>query len=135
MKNLPIKYNNFIPFNGYFAMCLFDTIYIRNCNKNKKVHKSTINHEGIHLCQMEDFVPNENNKRWKTILGGCIFYILYFIEWLIKLLISGFTFGKVKAYSSISFEQEAYNNQYYYTYQDNRKRFAWKKYIFKLVWK
>lgn len=133
MKNLSIKYNKLIPFKGFFAMCLFDTIYIRDFNKDKKVHKSTINHEGIHLCQIEDFIPNTNNKKWKTILGGCIFYVLYFIEWLIKLIISGFTLGKVKAYRSISFEQEAYNNQYDYTYQDNRKRFAWVKNMFKLV--
>lgn len=133
MKNLPIKYNNFIPFPGYFAICLFGTIYIRNCYKNVVVSKTTINHEGTHLCQIEDFVPNPNNKRWKTILGGCIFYIIYFIEWLIKLLFSAFTLGKVKAYRSISFEQEAYNNQYDYEYQDNRKKFAWCKYIFKLV--
>ena len=133
MKNLSIKYNKLIPFKGFFAMCLFDTIYIRDFNKDKKVHKSTINHEGSHLCQIEDFIPNTNNKKWKTILGGCIFYVLYFIEWLIKLIISGFTLGKVKAYRSISFEQEAYNNQYDYTYQDNRKRFAWVKNMFKLV--
>jgi hypothetical protein len=63
MKNLPIKYNNFIPFPGYFAICLFGTIYIRNCYKNVVVSKTTINHEGTHLCQIEDFVPNPNNKR------------------------------------------------------------------------
>lgn len=114
-------------------MCLFGIIYIRDFNKDRKVHKSTLNHEGIHLCQIEDFIPNKNGKKWKTIFGGCIFYILYFIEWLIKLVISGFTLGKVKAYRSVSFEQEAYNNQYYYTYQKNRKRFAWFKYVFKLV--
>lgn len=133
MKNLPIKYNNLIPFKGFFAICLFGVIYIRNFNKNRKVYPSTINHEGIHLCQIEDFVPNKTNKRWKTILGGCIFYILYFIEWLIKLLVSAFTFGKVKAYCSISFEQEAYRNQYDYSYQETRTKFAWAKYIFKLV--
>jgi hypothetical protein len=133
MKQLPIKYNKWIPFKRFFAMCLFGIIYIRDFNKDRKVHKSTLNHEGIHLCQIEDFVPNKNGKKWKTIFGGCIFYILYFIEWLIKLVISGFTLGKVKAYRSVSFEQEAYNNQYYYTYQKNRKRFAWFKYVFKLV--
>lgn len=133
MKQLPIKYNKWIPFKRFFAMCLFGIIYIRDFNKDRKVHKSTLNHEGIHLCQIEDFVPNKNGKKWKTILGGCIFYILYFIEWLIKLVISGFTLGKVKAYRSVSFEQEAYNNQYYYTYQKNRKRFAWFKYVFKLI--
>lgn len=133
MKQLPIKYNKWIPFKRFFAMCLFGIIYIRDFNKDRKVHKSTLNHEGIHLCQIEDFVPNKNGKKWKTIFGGCIFYILYFIEWLIKLVISGFTLGKVKAYRSVSFEQEAYNNQYYYTYQKNRKRFAWFKYVFKLI--
>jgi hypothetical protein len=80
MKDLKIRYNKIIPFRGYFAMCLFNTIYIRDFNKYRPVYKSTINHEGIHVCQMEDFVPNLNNRKIKTILGGCIFYILYFIE-------------------------------------------------------
>ena len=133
MKNLKIKYSKLIPFKGYFAICLFGVIYIRDFNKHRSVYKSTINHEGIHLCQMEDFISNPNCKKWKTALGGCIFYILYFIEWLIKLFISGITFGKIKAYRSISFEQEAYNNQYNYDYQDVRKRFSWMKYLFKLV--
>jgi hypothetical protein len=133
MKQLPIKYNKWIPFKRFFAMCLFGIIYIRDFNKDRKVHKSTLNHEGIHLCQIEDFVPNKNGKKWKTIFGGCIFYILYFIEWLIKLVISGFTLGKVKAYRSVSFEQEAYNNHSNYTYQDTRKRFEWIKYIFKII--
>ena len=124
MKDLKIKYNKIIPFRGYFAMCLFNAIYIRDFNKHRPVYKSTINHEGIHVCQMEDFVPNRNNRKIKTILGGCIFYILYFIEWLIKLLISISTCGKIKAYRSISFEQEAYCNQYNYDYQKTRSRFA-----------
>lgn len=133
MKDLKIKYNKIIPFRGYFAMCLFNAIYIRDFNKHRPVYKSTINHEGIHVCQMEDFVPNRNNRKIKTILGGCIFYILYFIEWLIKLLISISTCGKIKAYRSISFEQEAYCNQYNYDYQKTRSRFAWTKYIFKFA--
>jgi hypothetical protein len=80
MKELRIKYNKFIPFNGYFATCVFDTIYIREHNRHKIVSKGTINHEGVHLCQMEDFIPNPNNSKWKLYLGGCIFYIVYFIE-------------------------------------------------------
>lgn len=133
MKQLPIKYNRFVPMKGYFAICLFGTIFIRNHNKNVPVSKKTINHEGIHLCQIEDFIPNANNKKWKTILGGCVFYIIYFIEWLIKLLLSVFTFGKIKAYYSISFEQEAYNNAPNFKYQDSRNRFEWLKYVFKVV--
>jgi hypothetical protein len=57
----------------------------------------------------------------------------YFIEWLIKLIISAFTLGKVKAYRSISFEQEAYQNEKDFKYRDSRKRFNWLKYIFKIV--
>jgi hypothetical protein len=67
------------------------------------------------------------------VLGGIIFYMVYFIEWLIKLIISGFTLGKVKAYRSISFEQEAYQNEKDLKYRDVRKRFCWLKHIFKLV--
>ena len=52
MKQLPIKYNKLIPFKGYFAICLFGKIYIRDFNKDREVDKSTMNHEGIHLCQI-----------------------------------------------------------------------------------
>ena len=43
-----------------------------------------------------------------------------------------FTLGKVKAYRSISFEQEAYDNQNNLNYLKNRKRFNWVKYILKV---
>lgn len=94
---------------------------------------TTMNHEGIHVCQAEDLVP-ENLRKYKffMIIGFIIFYLLYFIEWLIKLFVS--IFVRCDAYYSISFEQEAYNNQLDYDYQDHRKRFTWTKYIFKL-WK
>lgn len=130
MRNLPIKYNKIIPFPGYFAICLFGIMFIRDKYKNVKIVTSTINHEGIHVCQALDFV---NHIEKLKVLGFIIFYLLYFIEWLIKLIISIFTAGNVKAYRSISFEQEAYDNQYNYDYQDTRKKFAWLKYIFKLV--
>jgi hypothetical protein len=84
----------------------------------------------IHVEQQLDFVGG-NEKFY--ILGGIIFYIWYFIEWLIKLLISGFTLGKVKAYRSISFEQCAYENDQNLKYRKYRKRFHWLKYVFKVV--
>jgi hypothetical protein len=68
-----------------------------------------------------------------NILGGIIFYVWYFIEWLIKLIISGFTLGKIKAYQSISFEQEAFKNDQNLKYATYRKKFNWLKYIFKIV--
>lgn len=129
---MKVIYNKFIPFPGFFAVNLFGIMFVREEFKNRKISKTTYNHESIHSEQMLDFVGG-NNKL--LIFGGIIFYILYFIEWLIKLIISGFTLGKVKAYRSISFEQEAYANERNYNYLKARKRFTWCKYIFKLVWK
>ena len=88
-------------------------------------------HESIHLQQELDFVFGCEKL---YILGGCIFYILYFIEWLIKAIISLFTGFKIKAYYSISFEQEAYKNQKDLNYLKTRKRFSWIKNIFKVIW-
>lgn len=129
---MKIVYNKLIPFPRFFAINLFGTMFIREEYKERKISKSTYNHESIHSEQMLDFIGG-NEKLY--VLGGCIFYILYFIEWLAKLLISCFTLGKVRAYRSISFEWEAYNNEKNYNYLENRKRFAWTKYIFKLAWK
>lgn len=112
---------------------MFGTIIRRIKYKDTPVSMTTMNHEGIHVCQAEDFVPEKLRKyKFFMIIGFIIFYLLYFIEWLIKLFVSIFVI--CNAYYSISFEQEAYNNQLDYDYQDHRKRFAWTKYIFKL-WK
>lgn len=129
MKDLKVICNEFIPFPGFSAMMLFGKIFRRQEYCRRPIPKTTINHEGIHLCQALDFVGNNENLQF---LGFCIFYICYFIEWLIKLIFSIFTFGKVKAYRSISFEQEAYLNEDNFDYQDERKSFEWVKYLFKL---
>lgn len=127
---MKIIYNKWIPFPNYFAINLFGTMFVREEYKDRKISEIIYNHESIHSEQQLDFVGG-NEKLY--ILGGIVFYMAYFIEWLIKLIISGFTLGKVKAYRSISFEQEAYQNKKDLKYRDNRKRFNWLKYIFKLV--
>ena len=129
---MKIVYNKWIPFPGFFAMNLFGVLFIREENRYKEIGKITYNHENIHTSQMLDFVGS-NEKL--LIVGGLLFYMVYLVEWLIKLIITGFTLGRVKAYKSISFEQEAYTNQYDLLYLENRKSFSWTKYIFKLVWK
>lgn len=127
---MKIIYNKWIPFPNYFAINLFGTMFVREEYKDRKISEITYNHESIHSEQQLDFVGG-NEKLY--ILGGIIFYMVYFIEWLIKLTISGFTLCKVKAYRSISFEQEAYQNEKDLKYRDNRKRFCWLKNMFKLV--
>lgn len=128
--DIKLKYSKIIPFKGFYACTIFNCIFRHPKYKNRKLSKTTYNHEMIHVEQQLDFVGG--NERL-YILGGIIFYMIYFIEWLIKLIISGFTLGKIKAYRSISFEQEAYQNEKEFEYRDNRKRFNWLQCIFKVV--
>ena len=108
-----IVYNKFIPFKGFQAINLFGFIFTR-----KKVLKpNTINHENIHTAQMKETLY-------------IFFYLLYCIEYLIRFI----TYLIKKqdlydAYKNISFEQEAYQNEYRLTYLENRKHFSWIKYI------
>lgn len=122
MKQLKSKYSSVIPFNGFYAIMLFGTLIRRNEYKGTKIPLHTLNHEGIHVCQAEDFC--------KGFIGFICFYLLYFIEWFLK-LIPCFLSGN-NAYRSISFEQEALDNDLQLDYQDNREKFAWAKNIFKL---
>ena len=122
MKNLKIVYNKFIPFKDYYAITLFDRMVIREDRKKEPLKKNYINHESIHQAQSRDFGIG--------FCGYFIFYFLYLLEWILKLPWGLFGYD---SYKSISFEQEAYNREYDYTYLDKRKRFYWLKYIFKVV--
>ena len=126
-KEVKLAYSKVIPFRGFYAITLFGTVIRREKYRNYPLDPVTYNHEGIHICQAEDLC--------KGFFGYILFYLLYILEWLFKCIISLFTLFKVRAYMSISFEQEAYNNEKDMLYQDKRKKFAWAKYIFKLVWK
>lgn len=113
MKNLKIVYNKLIPFKGYSAITLLFWMFVR---KGTNISKHTINHENIHF---------EQEKELLFVL----FYIIYCIEYIIKVII---TFNHDKAYRSISFEQEAYKYMYDKQYIDNRKHYNWLKYVFSL---
>lgn len=126
---LKLKYSKWLPFNNFYALTIFNNLIRRDKYKNYPISKKTYNHESIHLQQELDFVFGYEKL---YILGGCIFYIFYFLEWLVKLIISIFALGKVKAYYSISFEQESYDNQNNLNYLKTRKRFNWVKYILKV---
>lgn len=120
---MKIIYNSIIPFKGFLAINLFGILFVRNEYKNNGLTQSTINHESIHTEQIKE-------------LGYVFFYILYFIEWLIKIPFSWFMKNprgvKNWAYKSISFEQEAFYNSKDYTYLDNRKHYNWFNFIFKM---
>lgn len=105
---MKIIYNNLIPFKGFSAINLFGVLFVRR--ECKPVTPHCINHEKIHTAQMKEL--------W--YVG---FYILYVFEWLYRLL-----FHRKTAYKGISFEVEAYSNQYNYKYLKTRSKFAqWRK--------
>lgn len=95
----------FIPFPGFAGINLFGVLFVR---KNVVVTERMLNHEKIHTAQMKE-------------LGYIFFYIIYLLEWLVRLFLPG------NAYRNISFEREAYmydSKKYYPLY---RKRYAmWK---------
>ena len=108
-----IVYNKVIPFKGFRAINLFGILFVRLNNDGSRptITERLINHESIHTAQMKEllYVP---------------FYLLYFLEWIVRLFVN-----HASAYRSISFEREAYYNEYYYTYLSHRKPFAWLNYI------
>lgn len=125
MRPLKLAYSKIIPFSGWYAITIFNYLIRREEYKNTPIETITYNHESIHQAQAYDFGIG--------FCGYFIFYILYFLEWLFKAILSIFTGFKVKAYYSISFEQECFKHQTDLQYLDNRKPFSWVKYIFKLV--
>lgn len=106
---MKIVKNKILPPKGFSAINLFGILF---CKPNTRISDTLINHESIHTEQMKEmlYVP---------------FYLLYVIEWLIKL------FCKGNAYRNISFEREAYDNQYNLDYLKTRKHYSWIKRLFK----
>ena len=103
----------FMPIGG---MALFPFIILREKYQSQtkfwiKKNAETINHETIHFHQALE-------------LGVIGFYLLYVIEFLIKLLV----YGK-DAYMNISFEREAYGNDSNLHYLQIRKSYSWIKHI------
>lgn len=107
-----IIYNKIIPFKGFKAINLFGILFVREECKGR-ITPVTINHESIHTEQMKEllFIP---------------FYLIYFLEWLFKVIFV-YPFSH-KAYKNISFEKEAFGNEENFDYLKTRKHYAmWRK--------
>lgn len=105
---MKIIINNIIPFKGFKCINLFGILFCR-----KQLDKIDINHETIHTKQMQEMLY-------------IFFYLWYIIEYLIRLI----TYRNTKlAYRNISFEKEAYQNQYNLDYLSNRKHYNWFNYL------
>lgn len=98
--------NDIIPFSEYKAINIFGILFVR---KEAKLSDIDINHEKIHTSQMKEML----------YVG---FYVWYFLEWLLCLLVSGFSFGY--AHHDISLEEEAYLNDKNLEYLKTRKHYS-----------
>ena len=112
--------NSIIPCKGFAAINLFGVVFVRK--KIRSQHNISIydwekmlNHELIHTAQMKEllYLP---------------FYLLYGMEWLIRLVMYR---NAKEAYCNISFEREAYDmqNNFHYIIDKERKPYAFLKYI------
>ena len=96
---------------GYRGLTLFPFVIIRNfLDKENKV---LLNHEKIHIRQQLELL----------ILP---FFVLYFLEYLIRLVQFK---NKNKAYRNISFEREAYVNERNLDYLKTRPFWKFRNYI------
>ncbi|WP_335967295.1 hypothetical protein [Galbibacter sp. PAP.153] len=96
----------------YVGLTLWPLIILKDGSLKKDA--ILINHERIHLKQQVELL----------ILP---FYLLYIMEWLIGLCYYG---NFVEAYRNISFEKEAYQNEWNLNYLKERPRWHFLKYVF-----
>jgi len=108
---LKIIYNNHFPFGRYWAINICGLIFARRQYGELGVVQR--NHEFIHTLQQREllFFP---------------FYLLYIVEWGIKLC---YYRNFYLAYSNISFEREAYAEEGNLNYRNIRKPYSWIKYL------
>lgn len=101
---------NLIP-KGFDGISLFPFLLVKN---NKLLQLEVfMNHEKIHLKQQLEMLL-------------VFFYIWYVIEFFIRWIICG---SRYKAYRTLSFEKEAYQNEKNLEYIKTRKPFSFIKYF------
>jgi len=110
-----VRQGGLLPLPGFSAINLYPfAIYTRG--RAGGLSQNTLRHEAIHTIQAKEMliVP---------------YYFLYILEYFVKILLC---WNLDKAYKSISFEQEAYFNSRNLNYGEERKRFAWWEYVFRM---
>lgn len=134
-----ICYNNWIAktfLSGFQTITLAAWI-LTKCDNKEDLGQIDINHECVHVkqwieCMVLSFIlifvlvlAFEISSLW-FLISFVMFYILYGIEFLIKLPFYG-----SDTYRNVSFEREAYDNEKDDSYIENSGYFEWFKYILK----
>lgn len=107
---IPIVCKYLTP-RGFRGLTLFPFVMVKS--KKDRQDLVFLNHEKIHLRQQLELlvVP---------------FYVLYLLEFLVRWMVLK---NRFKAYKSISFEREAYGNEYDLGYLKKRKWYGFLNYF------
>lgn len=97
-------------YKNYVGLSLWPFIILKE--HHLKDDAVLLNHEKIHLRQQVELLVIP-------------FYILYLLEWFLRLLVY---LDGYKAYRNLSFEQEAFRNERDMDYLDKRSPFSFVKY-------
>lgn len=101
-----VVFNSVIPLPGFVAINVLGCIFVR---RGHSVTPRLLRHEAIHTAQMRELLYAP-------------FYLIYLIEWLLRLPWPG------SAYRNVSFEREAYRHDRQTNYLERRPHFAqWRK--------
>ena len=103
--------SKYIVPKGFRGITLYPFIFLRDANDKKNA--ILVHNERIHLRQQLELliIP---------------FYVLYVSEWFVKLC---YYRNKNKAYRSLSFEREAYENETDFSYLKKRRLFQFLRYM------
>lgn len=134
-----LVFNDIIPFKGFKAITIWPWVFVRNDAMSKWTLDDE-RHETTHLKQQLEVLlvaleialvldVLDVISWWWLFLVPFTFYVLYVIEWLVRIPICGF--DTKLAYYNISTEQEAYLHQGDMPYNYERRDFAWCKYLFR----
>lgn len=125
-------------FPSYKAITLLYNSFFKN--RRNECYLEDINHERIHQIQQIEcsimglilgiilWLSFDISLWWVLALTFGFFYLWYGIEYLIILCFAKWN-KQNERYHDVSFEEEAHNNDKDLDYLEDRKPFAWFKYI------
>jgi hypothetical protein len=121
MKPIFIYSDKFLDSISWFmrvgGVSIFPIVVLREKHKDPKTSVEFARSSSIHRHETIHF-------RQQLEMLVIPFYIWYVVEFLVKLMMYG---NSNKAYRSISFEREAYDNEDKYRYVEKRKMYNWIK--------
>lgn len=127
--------NKYIPLKAFEAMAVWPILFLRK-DRVEYFTQYNANHENIHAAQQIEMLVTGIvlailiaivGGGWYSLLTLPLFWYWYGVEYIVRRIVYK---NKDKAYRRVSYEHEAYRNEYDLSYlKGKRKPFAWIKYI------